>query len=119
MTLPLLDHAEREHRMAEASLLAYADLLPRLSSLRLDVLLAVANYLTRTSYEDVTSGELCAATGLPLLTVRPRFTELCNLRLLEKGPVRPSRVRGEKSSHGVRHTVPLAAIERAHQAKAA
>lgn len=111
VTLPLLDASERQ--IADTSILAYQDLLPTLPAKRMTVLMEIARYLARTGYEDVTGGELCAATGLPILTVRPRLTELVQAGLLVKGPVRASRVASEKHCHGVRPTLPLAAIERA------
>jgi predicted transcriptional regulator len=97
--------------MAPASLDGYARLLPDLQRRELIVLLSLCEART-----DCTGGELAARLDWTVVQVRPRLSSLHDKGLVERGPVRVSRVAGEMASHGYTATVPRAAVMRALEA---
>lgn len=114
MTQPtLLDVAERH--TADTSLIALEKLQP-LPARDLHWLREVYRYLEFTGFADVTGWELARWAGVPVTTTRPRLTGCLQRGWLEKGPRRPSRATLEGVCHGLRPTLPRAAVERAHKA---
>jgi len=108
--MPLFD--QPVHRLADTSLSAFAHVRETLSERQVPVFLKVHDYVALTGYDDVTGGELAEWAGVPILSCRPRLTELVDLGWLLKGPARKSRAAGESRSHGVFPAVPRAAVER-------
>lgn len=102
--------------MAPASLEQWERILPSLQERELEVLAALCRFLGVSGFaveHGATGGELAAHAGLNLLSVRPRLTGLHKKGLVERLPMRGSRIRGEARCHPYRPLVPLAAVERA------
>lgn len=117
---PLLDHAERAP-LRDASLDAYAAILPHLADMEWRVLRAVYG-LTRWHFSpgDVTGGEVASYLQRPVTTVRPRITALTKRGLLQQSnATRPSRALGERNCHPVWPVLPYDAVLRAEQQRQA
>lgn len=106
---PLLSLEPRH--MAPASLEAYDRVRDSLSARERVVMLGVFTYLQVTGHVDVTGGELAEFLRLPVTSVRPRLTGLCEKGWLHVKPIRASRA-GERRCEPYVPAVPRAAIER-------
>src|SRR5262245_46055838 len=98
--------------VAPASLEGWLRILKDVELRQATVLLALCDALEREGVDDMTGGELAQSSGLLLLHVRPRLSELHRDRLVERGDVRNSRARGEARSHPYWTVVPRQAIAR-------
>lgn len=112
--------------MAPASLEAFERLKGDLPAIRLRVLRDLCAYLLHWNHDghtDVTGGELALSFGWNLNTVRSRLHELHKKHhLITRSEVsRPSRAKdlGEGHAHGYFTDLPLAAVQRATEAKIA
>lgn len=119
MTQPdLIEHANT-HVMRDASLDAYAALLPHLAAKEWFVLREIYRFLRWSVRADITGGELASFMGVPVTSVRPRVTNLVKRGLLHSGPMRYSRLPNERRCHPVWPVLPYDAVLRAEQQRQA
>lgn len=110
-SFPLLDAAERAP-LAPASLEAYARIVPTLSERERVVYVGLCRYCEELGYTDASGMELANFLGTWPTSTRPRLTGLLAKGLVEKTPIRASRVTYEGRVHGYRPVVPREAVER-------
>lgn len=98
--------------MAPASLAGWERIVATLEQRQVAAMRVLYGYLDATGYTDATTAEMAEWSGRPILSLRPRFSELRRLGMIERGPIRRSRVFSEAPSHPLRPTVSRAAFER-------
>lgn len=109
---PLFDLATPRRPAKPASLQALETKRANRRESQLQVFTLLHDAIAATGHHDFTAGELAAYTGLALLNLRPRLSELEAMRLVQSGPARQNRVEGYRPAHGYWCAVPLAAVAR-------
>lgn len=108
---PVPDTAQ-PHAMAPASLEGWTRILQTIDQRCIAVFLALCDAVDAAGHDNFTGAEIAEQSGISIFNVRPRCTDLLKLKVIERLPMRASRVATEAPSHPYRPTVPRTAVLR-------